>query len=418
MTHSVRVFGVGALATAIIAATTVAAVIVPGAGSGERLGTIAQPPVQTVTVDAGSANGGTPAQRPVQVDSVTALPTTFVAAQPAPAPAPDSRLVSVGTSASRVVAQHGFSLCAPMATGGPGVGCASTAPANAPLTGRLYVDPTSRAAWEAARLQAAGQTAEASLIRVIAEQPQAVWINGNETGAALVASLSAHRSRAEAAGQRLVFVTYAIPFRDCGSYSAGGLTTEQYGAWNTTIADTLRGSEAIMIVEPDALPGVTSPACASVAQSRPALLKQAVVTLAAAGLNVYIDAGHSNWVNDATMANLLTQAGVASARGFATNVSNYRTTASEVEWAQRVSARLGGKRFVIDTSRNGNGPNDEWCNPLGRALGANPTLDHRDGALDALLWIKRPGESDGPCNGGPSPGQWWHDYAIGLVQQR
>ncbi len=291
-------------------------------------------------------------------------------------------------------------------------------PTEARPTGPLYVDTTSRAAYEAARLQSEGKMSEAADIRVIAEQPQAVWINGNETGAALSATLGAHRVRADAAGQRLVVVTYAIPFRDCGSYSAGGLTAEQYPGWNKTVADTLRGSGAIVIVEPDGLTGVLSPECSSIAQSRPSMIKSAVETLAAAGLNVYIDAGHSNWANDATMADLLRQAGIASARGFATNVSNYRPTENEIEWAQRVSDKLGGKRFVVDVSRNGNGPSNEWCNPSGRALGVNPTLTVNNGALDGLLWVKRPGESDGTCNGGPAAGHWWHDYAIGLVRSR
>lgn len=300
---------------------------------------------------------------------------------------------------------------------GPGVNLGSHSSTSS-LTGAMYVDPTSVAAREAARLQAAGRTTDAALLRQISQQPQAVWINGDETGAALRASLSAHRDRAAAANQRLVVVTYAIPFRDCGSYSAGGLSASQYAGWNATIADTLRGSGAIVIVEPDALAGVTVPACASVASSRPALLKNAVETLAAAGLNVYIDAGHSNWVPAATMASLLRQAGVASARGFATNVSNFRTTASEKAWAADVSGRLGGARYVIDVSRNGNGPNSEWCNPLGRALGQNPTLSTGSGALDGLLWVKRPGESDGTCNGGPGAGQWWEKYALDLVRQR
>lgn len=300
---------------------------------------------------------------------------------------------------------------------GPGASLGSQG-STASLTGAMYIDPTSVAAREAARLQAAGRSTDAALLRQISQQPQAVWINGNETGAALRASLTAHRDRAAAANQRLVVVTYAIPFRDCGSYSAGGLTTAQYAGWNATIADTLRGSGAIVIVEPDALAGVTVPACASVASSRPALLKNAVETLAAAGLNVYIDAGHSNWLSPSKAASLLTQAGVASARGFATNVSNFRTTASEKAWASDVSNRLGGARYVIDVSRNGNGPNGDWCNPLGRALGQNPTLATGSGALDGLLWVKRPGESDGTCNGGPGAGQWWEAYALDLVRRR
>jgi hypothetical protein len=74
--------------------------------------------------------------------------------------------------------------------------------------------------------------------------------------------------------------------------------------------------------------------------------------------------------------------------------------------------------FVIDTSRNGLGPDPggEWCNPPGRALGQVPgtATDYR---LDWNLWIKRPGESDVTCNGGPRAGAFWTSYAVGLAQR-
>jgi endoglucanase len=37
--------------------------------------------------------------------------------------------------------------------------------------------------------------------------------------------------------------------------------------------------------------------------------------------------------------------------------------------------------------------------------------------VDGLLWIKAPGESDGSCNGGPSAGTWWPEYALGLAER-
>ncbi|SCF71261.1 endoglucanase, partial [Streptomyces sp. MnatMP-M27] len=73
-------------------------------------------------------------------------------------------------------------------------------------------------------------------------------------------------------------------------------------------------------------------------------------------------------------------------------------------------------------SRNGNGPapgkNDPqaWCNPKGRALGETPTVATGDKAIDAYLWIKRPGESDGTCKGGPTAGRWWPRYALDLAR--
>ena len=42
-----------------------------------------------------------------------------------------------------------------------------------------------------------------------------------------------------------------------------------------------------------------------------------------------------------------------------------------------------------------------------------PTAQTGDPLVDALLWIKRPGESDGACNGGPPAGTWWPEDALG-----
>ncbi|MGH7487297.1 MAG: glycoside hydrolase family 6 protein, partial [bacterium] len=60
---------------------------------------------------------------------------------------------------------------------------------------------------------------------------------------------------------------------------------------------------------------------------------------------------------------------------------------------------------------------DEWCNPAGRGLGSRPTTNTADPLVDAYLWIKSPGESDGACNGAPPAGEWWADYALGLAER-
>ena len=85
-------------------------------------------------------------------------------------------------------------------------------------------------------------------------------------------------------------------------------------------------------------------------------------------------------------------------------------------YGERVVELLGGGRFVIDSSRNGNGSNGEWCNPRGRALGERPRLVADSTHLDALLWVKPPGESDGTCEGGPAAGQWFRDIALELAR--
>ena len=129
-----------------------------------------------------------------------------------------------------------------------------------------------------------------------------------------------------------------------------------------------------MIVEPDALAQLR---CLTEArkQERLDLLRNAVDTLAALpGVAVYLDAGHAGWSSADTMAWRLTAAGGDKARGFALNVSYFGVTEDEISYGRAVSARVGGAHFVVDTSRNGQGPAPRraWCNPPGRGLGVLP----------------------------------------------
>ncbi len=95
--------------------------------------------------------------------------------------------------------------------------------------------------------------------------------------------------------------------------------------------------------------------------------------------------------------------------------------------------------FVIDTSRNGDGPNPmtggsdadmvnyeaapydqpasdistlqsgNWCNPPGSGLGLAPTANTGVPLVDAYLWVKIPGESDGECDSAGGVRAW--DYS-------
>ncbi len=82
--------------------------------------------------------------------------------------------------------------------------------------------------------------------------------------------------------------------------------------------------------------------------------------------------------------------------------------------------------YVIDTSRNGRGPwappaypdPQDWCNPPDRGLGLRPTLDTGVPLLDAYLWVKTPGESDGECTRGLGPAGETVDPEWGIVDPR
>jgi endoglucanase len=209
--------------------------------------------------------------------------------------------------------------------------------------------------------------------------------------------------------------------------------------------------------------------------------------------SVYLDGTHSAWLGSGDAADRLIQAGVADADGFFLNVSNYRLNphlekygtwiskciafasnpaswgVGHSEWcaSQYFPANPNDfstwgltdqwytdnvesqtwwysesllKHFVIDTSRNGQGPwtptvsypdAQDWCNPPGRGLGLQPTADTGNALIDAYLWVKIPGESDGECTRGlgpggttvdpewglidPAAGQWFPEMALDLV---
>ena len=250
---------------------------------------------------------------------------------------------------------------------------------------------------------------------------------------------------------------------------------------------------------------------------------------------VYLDGTHSGWLGTQEAALRLIKAGVQKVPGFFLNASNYQSTNELImfgtwvsktitaassapswayndptnptpltfhfdwmpsqyadldgdsvytpnytaEWAAQVDSGLATyvngaavtTRFVIDTSRNGQGPLDtakyalapygqpsavvsalasgNWCNPPGAGLGLRPSANTGVSLLDAYVWIKTPGESDGSCDiaGGarawdygaynpwnlstdaqshfdplwgmvdPAAGAWFPQQALQLVQQ-
>jgi endoglucanase len=283
--------------------------------------------------------------------------------------------------------------------------------AQATASQKLYINPASNAA------QTAANTSDPTMKRVmtkLASMPTAIWLGNWNSD--VRHDVAAAVDQASAAQQVPVFVAYNIPNRDCSGYSAGGATSpDAYESWIQAVAAGVGNRQAIVILEPDALAQTTCLNSNDLA-AREQLLSSAITTLKNnSGTSVYVDAGNPTWVPAATMAPRLQAAGIEHADGFSLNVSNFIATNDNVSYGAELSMLLGGKHFVIDTSRNGNGSNGEWCNPSGRALGEAPTADTGNPLVDYLLWIKAPGESDGTCNGGPAAGVWWPSYAENLA---
>ncbi len=282
----------------------------------------------------------------------------------------------------------------------------------------FWVDADTAAARQVEEYRSAGRLADAARISRISLQPQATWLTGANPGVEVRRLTSA----AFAVGRVPVLVAYHIPDRDCGAFSAGGADdSRDYRAYIDSFAEGLGERPAWIILEPDAVPHALGGCSDTNLKERLGLLSYAVDRLKShPGVRVYLDAGHPDWITDLPwLARTLIQAGVSRADGFSLNVSNFHTTPAVLTYGRRLAEALGGgAHFVIDTSRNGNGPYagpDAWCNPPGRALGVTPTAETGEAGVDAYLWIKRPGESDGACRGGPGAGVWWGEYALGLA---
>jgi endoglucanase len=119
----------------------------------------------------------------------------------------------------------------------------------------------------------------------------------------------------------------------------------------------------------------------------------------------------------------------------------WNTVGIDSRYALILGSTVPTAHFVIDTSRNGVGPwpgiaehpasdgaTQDWCNPPDRGLGMRPTANTGISLVDAYLWIKIPGESDGQCyrwTSGPldpvrnmqdpAAGQWFPEMALELV---
>jgi endoglucanase len=270
--------------------------------------------------------------------------------------------------------------------------------------------------------------AEAALIAKIAAQPQASWYGS--WSADITTVVKTYVDAAERAGALALLVAYNVPNRDCGQYSAGGAQDDgAYEAWIQGLATGIGDRRAAVVLEPDAIPLLEECLSESDQAKRLALIRRAVELLEARpGVSVYIDAGHSNWVPPDEMAQRLQLAGIERARGFALNTSNFQPDDELIKYGKAVVQALGrDTHFIIDSSRNGNGverkgnaPEDtsaeSWCNPEGRALGRPPSAETGEAELDAFLWIKRPGESDGECKQGPPAGQWFQARAVEMAR--
>ncbi|MDB5166659.1 MAG: Secreted endoglucanase [Candidatus Saccharibacteria bacterium] len=308
-------------------------------------------------------------------------------------------------------------------------------PAQNPLLGKtLYVDSNRVANKTAQQYRADNDITNAMYMERISDRPGTTWLIGPSASdpkadhdIAMVA-----RTSAEAYNQGAVpvYEMYAIPGRDaCAGYSKSGFqTSDDYLAWVDRILAATK-QPAVFSVEADAIAQTIHDSCLTQKQiaDRYQLLEATMKKLSMSPmvLAAYLDAGHSEWFPDPTaLVGPLERSGVSYGRGIAVNVSFFVPTSDAVLWSQKLLNMIGGnKAAIIDTSRNGKGAPDpsikgdeRWCNPEGRGLGDVPTTDTKANNIDAFVWIKNVGESDGSCNGYPTAGTFVPELAIDLAR--
>ncbi|MEV0038661.1 glycoside hydrolase family 6 protein [Streptomyces sp. NPDC050804] len=286
------------------------------------------------------------------------------------------------------------------------------------MTSGFYTDPNSTpAAWVAAN---PGDGRASAIRDNIASRPMARWF-GSWSGD-IGAAVGSYVGAADAADKLPVLIAYNIPGRDaCGGFSGGGAgSPAAYRTWISALASAIGGRPALVVIEPDSLGDYS---CMSQQQidERNAMLRDALARFSAYAPNTwtYLDAGNPAWIEAGTMARRLDGAGARQAHGFASNISNYYGNGRNISYGNAINSVLSAsygytKPFVIDTSRNGNDSNGEWCNPAGRRTGA---VSQTGGGAEMLLWLKTPGESDGNCGvgAGSVAGQFLPEVAYKMI---
>jgi cellulose 1,4-beta-cellobiosidase len=338
---------------------------------------------------------------------------------------------------------------------------------------------------------------DAAAMKVAQNQSVFFWIDSMARIANLSVVLDGASSLASSLNSPVVvgIIIYDLPDRDCDALASNGeivcadsACTAGIQEYETQYIDPIyqilqkytdNNLRLVLLIEPDSLPNLATnldnPTCAQAQTAYETGISYAVKTFSQqSNIYQYIDAAHGGWLGWPNnmqsfvqiVSKVLQNAGGNNVvRGFASNTANYQPLGSlsstadpcnlesqynncinEAIYIQTLdqsfqSAGMTGYRYITDTSRNGvtNERQDcaNWCNINGAGLGQRPSASTSSvtgsSIIDAFVWSKVPGESDGTSNTSasnydahcssedskqpaPQAGVWWPEYFDMLVQ--
>jgi cellulose 1,4-beta-cellobiosidase len=341
----------------------------------------------------------------------------------------------------------------------------------------LFVNPEYTKAVESLIPAHAG---EAAMLKKLSVIPTAIWLSWIADTKDVPRYLDLALQQQKAGGKPVIttFVVYNLPNRDCNAAASAGelpASPEGEARYQHDYIDAIAAAFAAhpdqriaAILEPDSvgnlITNLENPKCQAAEGIYKRGIAYAIAKLSLPNVFLYLDAAHAGWlgwpknlVKTAPMfKEILTMAGGPDRiRGFATDVSNYNPAKDptnpkrdphaapndELGYIADLNKALEaegitGKGFVIDTSRDGKAyiraSTANWCNIKGAGLGERPQAAPAP-LVDAYLWIKPPGESDGVADpkaerfdqncasedaapGAPQAGKMFDSYVIELLK--
>ncbi|KAF6835001.1 Cellobiohydrolase II [Colletotrichum musicola] len=275
----------------------------------------------------------------------------------------------------------------------------------------------------------------------VAKVPTFMWMDTRAKVPLVDSTLADIRAANQAGGNYAgQFVVYDLPDRDCAAAASNGEFAIADGgvAKYKEYIDAIRTMilkysdiRILLVIEPDSLANLITnlnvPKCAGAQAAYLECTNYAVTKLNLPNVAMYLDGGHAGWLG--WQANLAPAAQMyakvfkdanspKALRGLATNVANYNAWSvsspppytqgnqnyDEKHYVEAFGPLLRGQgwdaQFIVDQGRSGKQPTGQeqwgdWCNAIGTGFGLRPSANTGSALVDAFVWVKPGGESDG-----------------------